>query len=142
MQKTQVLNQKQREEFKDTLREVYRKAERALSEKSTEAHRTALQKLLEHQGAVELATTYKTLKAKLDETEKQLGLKGFDIRHDDVELDSYGASDEVKAIYETFVAEQIGPEKQRVEELSEAVRSSWSIATLSEAKELLASFTQ
>src|ERR1039458_9101767 len=129
MQKTLQLNQKQREEFKDTLREVYRKSERALSEKSTEAHRIALQRLLEHQEAAELAATYKNLKSQLDETEKSLELKGFEIRYDDVRLDSR-APDEVKAMYETFVVEQIGPEKQRVEELEEAMRSAWSIASL------------
>lgn len=141
MQQTQQLNQKQREEFKDTLRGVYRKATQVLSEKSAEAHQTALQKLLEHQKAAELATTYKTLYAKLEETETLLELKGFEVRRDVVSL-AYDAPDDVKTMYEAFVNEQVGSERKKVEELSEAVSNSWSIASLSEAKQLLASFAQ
>lgn len=141
MKETQQLNQKQREEFKEALRDIYRKASRVLSEKTTEAQQFAFQKVLAQQKAVDLAKTYKRLKVKLDETEKLLELKGFEVWHDDVRLDSR-APDSVTAMFEAFVAEQIGAEKKKVEELSEAVSNSWSIATLSEAKALLASFTQ
>jgi uncharacterized membrane protein len=142
MKETQQLNQKQREEFKEALRTIYRKASEVLSEKSTEAHEIALQKVLAHQKAVDLAASYKDLKAKLEKTEKLLEQKGFEIGYGDVvRLDSH-APDSLKAMYEAFVSEQVGPERQRVDELNKAVSNSWSIATLAEAKELLASFAQ
>jgi len=141
MANSNTLNQTQREEFKAKLRDLLRKAEQRVSEKSAEAHQMALQKLLDAQGATELAANFKTLSQEVRDVESQLENRGFETRGDEVRL-SYSADDVLRKTYDEFVDEQIGSEKEPVQKLSEAIGNVWSIGTLAEAKQLVDSFAQ
>lgn len=141
MKDTQQLNQKQRQAFEDTIREALRKAERALSDKTAEARAGALQKSLERLGLQELVSRISELRSELDQSTERLEKAGFEMRRGEIDI-AYDAPESVTATFDALVDAQVGSEKQKVERLSEAVRNLWQIGTLSEAKQLVATFVQ
>jgi hypothetical protein len=138
---TSQFNQTQRTAFENTLREKLREAQRALDVSKTEAEENALVRALEERGASELVETIRSHRANLESAEKELNSKGFELRHDGAVRISYDAPSDLDDAYEAFIAEATIDEKSKVEAISEALQNSWQIASVEEAKELVASLS-
>lgn len=136
-----TLNQTQREEFKQSLRTLLEKARNVLSEKSAEAHRSALDKTVESCGLAEVIDRYVQMTAAVEILDNTITEKGFRISHDGT-VDIDRSNDETRGIYNAFLNGQVGTEAERVKQIEEAMRSAWSVESLSEAKQVIASFAQ
>jgi hypothetical protein len=139
MEKTQQLNQKQRGAFENTLREAKNDARRALERAEQEAHAIALNTLVALYGVAEVAAEAMNTEAKLDELTKRLEEKGFELRGSQLRL-TYDCPDAVREAYDKQIADLTVAEREKLASIENALRDSWQIATIAEAKELVAGF--
>lgn len=139
MPNTSQLNQSQRQAFEKTLHESLREARRDHTSKEAEARPIAIQKLLESQEAVGIATNVKQLTTELEAAEKLLAEKGFEVRDGDVRV-HYDAPSEIEEKYDAIISELTAPERARVEAITAAIQKAWTVATLDEAKEVVTAF--
>jgi hypothetical protein len=137
MRNTQQLNQKQREALENKLRSALHKAEQTLRQKEKSAEATVLGTLIEEARLKELSDSLAVLQFELDDAISLIESKGFAVCDGVVLGISHDAPDVLRNLFRERVRAQVIPETERVQELTKACQDTWSIATLSEAKQLL-----
>jgi hypothetical protein len=139
MNKTPTLTQKQRDAFEKTLQQALREAQTAYSKKRDEGHDIAIQTLAKEHGCESLVAEVNALTENLATATAALEEKGFELSGSTLRL-KWNPPEALDQAYEDFIAIYTQAERDRRDEIQEALNCAWTISSLTEAKALIDTF--